>query len=278
MNDSGRHDPEVERWIARQPESSGPIDISVVIPCFNEERRLPSTLIEVIDYFDQRQLAYELIVVDDGSNDGTSTQVRRFEKIRKQVNLIRVPKNSGKGFAVRTGVLNSQGTLVLFADADGSTPIAEIERLEKALQQGADMAIGSRAKADAQTHVKTSWYRKYPGRIFNLAVNLIVLPGFADTQCGFKLFRKVPGHFIFERQRANRYSFDVEILYIAVRSGLKIAEVPVNWENVPGSKVNLLLDSLKMLRDLFVFRVRHRGLGPAEYTKYLQTGPHRGNV
>jgi len=252
----------VENWIKSQSEAVEEIDLSVVVPAYNEQWRLPTTLIDMIDYFDEKLIKYELIVVDDGSTDETGQMVRKFERIRPQVNLIRIPNNHGKGYAVKTGVLNSHGRLVLFADADGSTPMSELARLTAAIERGADVAFGSRAMRSEDTRVTTSVHRRYFGRIFNFFVNSIVLPGVADTQCGFKLFRAPAAKFLFSHQTAERYSFDVEILLIARKVGFQISEVPINWNNVPGSKVNLLVDSLKMFLDILIFRFRHRHLNP----------------
>ncbi len=259
----------VQDWIDKQPEAqsegSAAVDLSVVIPAFNEQWRLPTTLIDVIDYCDLYAGVYEIVVVDDGSTDGTVQAVRKFEKIRPQVRLISYPRNHGKGYAVRTGVLNAKGAKILFADADGSTPIAELARLDNALRAGADVVIGSRAMVTRETRVITRWYRKYLGRIFNFFVNVLVLPGIADTQCGFKIFTRNAAEFLFRLQSCDGYSFDVEVLFIARRAGLKIQEVPVNWENAPGSKVNLVLDSLKMFRDILFFRWKHRTITPHSF-------------
>jgi dolichyl-phosphate beta-glucosyltransferase len=252
--------PNVTAWIKEQNKHSSEIELSVVIPAFNEERRLPPTLIHIIDHCENANLAYELIVVDDGSSDTTSDVVKKFGRVRSTVRLIRLPRNQGKGHAVKLGVLSSQGRRVLFADADGATPILELNRLWAALDQGADVAIGSRAKSSEDTHVSTLLHRKVLGRIFNNVVNLIILPGVADTQCGFKLFTRQAANFLFTHQRSDRFSFDVELLYLAKRAELKVDEVAVNWTNIPGSKVNLLLDSLLMLRDILRFRVRHRSV------------------
>lgn len=250
----------VQSWLSKQGDAAPHCDLSVVIPAYNESRRLPAALIDIIDYLENGPSNWEIVVVDDGSRDGTAAIVKKFEKIRGQIRLIQLPKNYGKGHAVKTGVLNTKGKLVLFCDADGATPIAEIERLKSAITKGADLAFGSRALKSEETAVKTSWYRKYPGRIFNFLVNLVVLPGVKDTQCGFKLFTAEAVQKIFPKQTADRWSFDVEILLIARKIGLNAAEVSVNWTNVPGSKVNLLTDSIKMARDMFIFRWRHRHL------------------
>jgi dolichyl-phosphate beta-glucosyltransferase len=254
---------QVKSWLDKQGDSSPLCELSVVIPAYNESRRLPAALIDIIDYLECKSATWEIIVVDDGSRDDTALLVKKFERIRNQIRLIQLPRNYGKGHAVKTGVLNARGALVLFCDADGATPIAEVERLKLAISNGADLAFGSRALKSESTAVKTSWYRKYPGRIFNFLVNLVVLPGVKDTQCGFKLFTKSAVQVIFPKQTADRWSFDVEILLIAKKLGLKALEVPVNWTNIPGSKVNLLTDSIKMARDMFVFRWRHRNLSNA---------------
>ena len=244
----------------KEDSAASPLDISVVIPAYNEERRLPPTLIDIIDFFDSLHVAYEVIVVDDGSSDGTADVVNKFERVRPQVKLMKLPKNSGKGYAVRFGVLNSRGSRVLFADADGATPISEFTRLNNALESGADLAIGSRAMFSNDTHVATSIHRKFLGRVFNHCVNWILLPGIADTQCGFKLFTRPSAQFLFSHQRSDRFSFDVELLYLAKKAEFRIAEVPINWNNIPGSKVNLVLDALLMFRDIIRFKIIHRAV------------------
>jgi dolichyl-phosphate beta-glucosyltransferase len=252
---------EVAAWIDKQdPVSNESVDISIVIPAYNEQWRLPSALIDTIDYMDAEKKNYEIIIVDDGSHDDTCAVIKKFEKIRSQVKLITLPENKGKGHAVRFGMLNSKGKKVLFADADGSTPISEIERLEKAIQNGADVAFGSRALLSENTSVKTVWYRKFIGRLFNWFVTTLVLPGVKDTQCGFKMFSRKAADFIFTRQTFDGFNFDVELLFIARQAGFNVQEVSVNWTNVPGSKVNLIKDSLKMLYGLFLIRVRHRNI------------------
>lgn len=261
----------VDQWIDRQSTVEARIDRSIVIPAYNEEWRLPATLVDMIDYFDARGDSYELVVVDDGSSDNTVGIVEKFRRIRSQVRLIRLPRNYGKGHAVRTGILNARGVYILFADADGSTPIKEIERLEARLDSGDDIAFGSRALRSEETNVKTVWYRKLLGRTFNLVVNSYLLPGIADTQCGFKMFKRPSALYLFSRAKADGFSFDLEILYLARRSGQKLAEVPVNWTNVAGSKVNLVLDALRMLRDMFIFRFRHHRASADDFQKFLDS-------
>lgn len=264
----------VEDWIGRQTVKSHPIYISIVVPAFNEERRLPPTLIDMIDFFDSRGASYEIIVVNDGSWDATSSVVKKFERVRNMVRIIDLPQNYGKGYAVKFGVLNSRGSRVLIADADGATPISEIERLERALDEHADIAIGSRAIASEETKVSTSIHRRLFGRVFNFAANFLLVPGIKDTQCGFKLFTHDVAHFLFQRQHAHGFSFDIEILHIARKTGLKIAEVPINWTNIPGSKVNLVLDPIRMLADIFRFKFTHRSLSPETYDQHRKAELH----
>lgn len=256
--------PEAATGSGARAEAAATIALSVIIPAFNEERRLPPTLIDMVDHLDGWGNSYEIIVVDDGSTDGTGEIVEKFARLRPQVRLVRLPVNTGKGAAVKTGMLAARGARRLFADADGATPFEEFTRLMGELDQGADVAIGSRALASGTTRVKTVWYRRVLGRIFNGTVNVVLLPGVADTQCGFKLFTAAATAEIFRRQTAERFGFDVEILYIARRLGLHVVEVPINWTNVPGSKVNLLWDSAQMLLDVLRVRFRHRGVQPLE--------------
>lgn len=257
-------------WMERQSVSSPTIDISVVVPAYNEERRLPPTLIDIIDFFDRKGVRYEIIVVDDGSRDSTSAVVRKFERVRSEVRLIQLPKNHGKGHAVRLGVLNSHGAKILFVDADGATPIQEVERLQAAIEAGSEVAIGSRALASQDTKVATAIHRKVLGRVFNRCVNMILLPNIADTQCGFKMFTRKAALFLFRRQSSDRFSFDVELLFLAHKINLPVVEVPINWTNVPGSKVNLVTDAMMMFRDVFRFRVLHRNVTREEYVQFLR--------
>jgi dolichyl-phosphate beta-glucosyltransferase len=265
------HEHSVRDWLENQEPTALQVDVSVVIPAYNEERRLPPTLIDMIDYFDRQSFSYEIIVVDDGSKDGTCEVVRKFERVRHQVKLIQLPKNQGKGHAVRLGVLNSHGKTILFADADGATPISEFSRLYGVIRDGGEIAIGSRALASLDTKVSTSVHRRLLGRVFNRWVNTVLLPSITDTQCGFKMFTRDAALFLFRRQQSDRFSFDVELLYIATKAALKIHEVAINWTNIPGSKVNLVVDSLRMLRDVLRFRVQHRNVSPEEYGEFKRT-------
>jgi dolichyl-phosphate beta-glucosyltransferase len=229
-------------------------DLSIVIPAYNEELRLERTVRDAVEYFRSSRRSFELIVVDDGSRDGTSALARRLADELSHIRLIRLAANHGKGYAVRSGVVNSLGRLVLFADADGATPFAEIERLEAALDGGADLAIGSRALHAQGVKVRAKLYRHLIGRTFHWLVESLTVKDVKDTQCGFKLFRCGVAHDLFSRMRMNGFSFDVEVLVMAKRRGYRIAEVPVNWTHQPGSKVRLTVDSIHMAADLVRIR------------------------
>ncbi len=258
----------IEHWFETKSTTQALVDVSVIVPAYNEERRLPPTLLDIVDYFDRKSLAYEIIVVDDGSTDATSAVVRKFERVREQVKLIQLPRNYGKGHAVRLGALNSHGKVILFADADGATPIEEFDKLYQAIQRGTEVTIGSRALFSDQTKVSTSFHRKFLGRIFNRFVNSLLLPDLKDTQCGFKMFSRAAALFLFKQQRSDRFSFDVELLYMARKAHIGIQEIPVNWTNIPGSKVNLVVDSILMFRDLFRFKVWHRGIEADDFSRF----------
>ena len=232
-------------------------DLSIVIPAYNEEERLTPTLREYVAYCRATRRAAEIIVVDDGSLDRTSVVAEEFAADHPEVRLIRLAENRGKGYAVRSGVVNARGKLILFADADGATPLEELARLEAALEAGAQVAIGSRAMHAEGVHVNARIYRRAMGRVFHAFVQMLTVRGVRDTQCGFKLFRGPVAHDLFSRMRMRGFSFDVEVLLMAQRRGYRIAEVPVNWTHKPGSKVNLLTDSTLMVRDLFVIRGRY---------------------
>lgn len=231
-------------------------EYSVVIPAYNEEDRLEAPLLDTVRHLSRRATSFEVIVVDDGSRDGTARLVRDLQVRHPEVRLIRLPANRGKGFAVRTGVVNSAGEHVLFADADGSTPIQEVARLRERIDDGADVAIGSRAAEGSDVRVDARLHRKVIGRVFHAAVQVLTVGDFRDTQCGFKLLQGDVARDLFGRLRMDGFSFDVELLSMALWRGYDVVEVPVNWRHVPGSRVNLVTDSFRMLRDLFVIRSR----------------------
>ncbi|MCB0317150.1 MAG: glycosyltransferase family 2 protein [Bdellovibrionales bacterium] len=237
-------------------------EISVIIPAYNEENRIKPTLDSYNAYLKQNYNKYQIIVISDGSTDKTCEIVNNFSKEEDSIQLVDLVFNRGKGFAVRTGMLHGKGKRLIFADADGASPIEELARLEQAINEGADVAIGSRAKISKETKIKTALHRKVIGRIFNGLVNFLAVPHIEDTQCGFKLFTNEACKLVFSKQLSTGFSFDVEILMIAQRTGLKISEVPINWVNVPGSKVNLVTDSIKMFIDIIKFRYWHHNLNP----------------
>ncbi len=224
--------------------------LSVIIPAYNEEKRLPTTLESVHNFLSEREDSFEIIIVDDGSSDGTKEVVKVFAENHCGVRLISHSPNQGKGFSVREGMLKAEGQLLLLDDADGASPIAEIVRLEKAIANGADVAIGSRAKQGDETVVNALSHRKHIGNTFNMIVQSLLLRGIEDTQCGFKLFKHDVAMDLFGVAQLNRYAFDVEILYLARLKGYDIAEVPINWTNVEGSKINLVTDPMSMLFEI----------------------------
>ena len=245
--------------------------LSVIIPAYNEANRLPPTLRRIVGHLETRQAPYEILVVDDGSKDETAEVVERLADRHAQIRLLRSPVNMGKGAAVRHGMEAAQGDLQLFTDADGATPIEELERLEAAVSAGADLAIGSRALASraAGFTVRAGWYRSALGSLFNALVQRLGIQGVSDTQCGFKLFRRAIARDLFSVSCVDGYAFDLELLYVAKRRGYRIAEVPVNWTDQPGSKVRPWRDGLVMIRELLGVRRRdmfgfyHRPYRPA---------------
>lgn len=220
---------------------SGSVELSVVIPAFNEAARLPVFLDSVLAYCREHCPASEIIVVDDGSSDDTARLAAR-----PGVRVISHLRNAGKGAAVRTGMLAARGRLRLFADADGATAMGELASLREAVEQGADIAIASREGAGKR--VEASALRRFLGRWFNRAVRMGSVKGIRDTQCGFKLFATPAAQALFCVAQEDGFAFDVELLLVAQRRGLKIAEVPVNWTEMPGSKVSLLRDGMRMLK------------------------------
>lgn len=226
----------------------------MVIPAYNEESRLKLTLSQLWRTLNRRFAIFEVIVVDDGSSDGTGQVVEQFSGGHQNVRLISYPRNRGKGFAVKTGVLAATGQYILFCDADLSTPVREIGKLLKALQEGYDVAIGSRASRSTKILRRQPLYRMIMGKTYNKFVRLITVSGISDTQCGFKCFKRAAALEIFGNCRIDGFSFDVEALFVASRKGMLIKEIGVIWRNSPASKVHPVIHSLQMLRDLFVIR------------------------
>jgi dolichyl-phosphate beta-glucosyltransferase len=231
--------------------------LTVVIPAYNEAPRIGPTLEKVRAYLESRPYAWELIVVDDGSTDGTTALLAGVAANFPWMRVLRNHANRGKGCSVRRGVLEARGELALFTDADLSSPIEETEKLLQALMSfRADAAIGSRALQRELVGVHQPWSREYAGRFFNLLVRLLTGLDISDTQCGLKLFRTKSTRRAFELQRVAGFGFDPELLYLIKHGGGKIVEIPVRWSNHPASKVHFLRDSTKMLCDLLVLRWR----------------------
>jgi len=229
---------------------------SVVIPAFNEARRLPRYLAEIVTYFDGRGEAYEVLIADDGSTDGTHDAVAPVTRTHEAVRVLRHDWNEGKGAAVRRGMLAARGDFRLFADADGATPIGEVKRLEAALMGGAEVAIGSRALPDPSVSVSARRHRVVAGHVFNWIVQHLVVPGVTDSQCGFKAFTAKAAVDLFEKLRTAGFAFDVELLLLARRLGYRVAEVPVNWTDQAGSKVRVLGNGPRMLWEVAMARRR----------------------
>src|SRR6266568_2532999 len=203
--------------------------LSVVIPAFNEAERLPRTLARVNAHLVGQGPPYEIVVVDDGSTDGTAESARA--EGGPALTLLRYQPNRGKGYAVRRGMLAARGARRLMTDADLSTPIEELDRLCARMDEGHDVVVGSRALPASRIEVRQPWYRENMGRLFNLFVRALAVPGVRDTQCGFKLFSAAAARDVFSAARLDGFSFDVEALFLARRKGYRIAEVPVRWRN-----------------------------------------------
>jgi dolichyl-phosphate beta-glucosyltransferase len=230
--------------------------LSIVIPAYNEERRLPETIRRVSDYVAREGFDAEILVVDDGSRDRTQEVATALVGSCPRLRVLGYRQNQGKGFAVRTGFLAATREAVLISDADLSTPIEEINRLWTWFEWGEDVIIGSRRLAGSQLEIPQPAYRRGMGFAFSLIVSTLAVRGFQDTQCGFKLFRRKSAQEVFERLRTRGFAFDVELLLRARRHGLRVREVPVRWLNSPDSRVRPVRDSARMLREI----LRMKGL------------------
>jgi dolichyl-phosphate beta-glucosyltransferase len=232
-------------------------NLSIIIPAFNEEKRLGRTLSRIREYLGNQGLRseqVEVIVVDDGSTDRTIQVAHEWEQQFPGLRIVSNGKNHGKGYSVRHGVLEARGDIALFTDADLSSPIEESEKLFAAIRAGSDVAIGSRAIDRSLIFAHQSQFREVAGMIFNGFVRLLTGLRLQDTQCGFKAFLTQPSRIVFEQQRIEGFGFDPEILFLAGRHGLKIAEVPVRWAHDPATKVHVFRDSLRMFVDLLYIR------------------------
>jgi glycosyltransferase involved in cell wall biosynthesis len=246
---------------------------SIVIPAFNEAARIPATLASVVECLRTRGWDAEVVVVNDGSTDATADLVREFARTAPEVRLLENPGNRGKGYSVRSGLLQAQGDVVMFTDADLSAPIEEAERLFAAIAAGADIAIGSRwLEKGRQTH-RQPLYRQFFGRCFNAVTRFVMGLQFADTQCGFKAFTRIAAQTVFQLQTIERWGFDPEILFIALKRGYHIAEVPVSWAHDARTRMSYLRDGIRMLEDIAV--IRWNAI-TGHYRKQIDAFPHPG--
>ena len=231
-----------------------PVYYSIVIPAYNESARLGATLEKVLAYVHGQQWEAEVIVVNDGSTDNTAEIVRAFAAQDSAIRLVENPGNRGKGFSVRNGMLHAQGRVVIFSDADLSSPIEEAPKLLHALEAGADVAIGSRwLRAETQTQ-RQPLYRQLFGRVFNLLLRMTLGLQFADTQCGFKAFRQPAVQAIFPLQKIERWGFDPEILFLAKKFGFEVREIPVAWGHSGGTRIHPLVDGSRMFMEMLHIR------------------------
>jgi dolichyl-phosphate beta-glucosyltransferase len=244
--------------MAPQQNDREPVDgpgLSIVVPAYNEAKRLPGTLPRMIEYAQGLGETAEIIVVDDGSSDGTAGIAAAIGEACGFVTVLQVDDDRGKGAAVRLGMLAARLGHVLFTDADLSTPIVEAGKLRAALAAGADVAIGSRRLVGSDVQVHQPWLRELAGRTFSGVVSLLLLPGIRDSQCGFKAFRRSAARALFGRQRLDGFGFDAEVLWLARRLGYRVTEVPIVWRDDRRSSVRLVRDSGGMLLDLARIRL-----------------------
>jgi glycosyltransferase involved in cell wall biosynthesis len=227
---------------------------TIVIPAYNEGTRIGASLEKIASYIESQKLDAEVVVVNDGSRDNTVDVVRQFAGRIQNLVLVENPGNRGKGYSVRNGMTHARGDVLLFTDADLSSPIEEAPKLFEAITKGADIAIGSRwLRSELQTH-RQPFYRQLFGRIFNLLLRMILGLRFRDTQCGFKAFTRLAAQSIFPWQKIERWGFDPEILYLAKRQGLKVVEVPVAWAHDEGTRISPLRDGTRMFFEMLKIR------------------------
>jgi dolichyl-phosphate beta-glucosyltransferase len=230
--------------------------LSLTIPTYNEEEVIDNTLKTVVQHLVKGAYSYEIIVVCDGCRDNTASLAQEAARNNSHIKVINRQTNMGKGFSVKEGALSAGGEYIIFTDADLSTPIEEIDKLLKWMEEGYDIVIGSRALAESDIQVHQPWYREKMGKTFNLFVQALAVRGIKDTQCGFKGFRKDVAEKIFPLQTINGFGFDVELLYLAKKYGYTIKEIPVRWINREASRVNPLTHSSQMFLDLIRIRMR----------------------
>jgi dolichyl-phosphate beta-glucosyltransferase len=227
---------------------------SIIVPAYNEKARIGKTLEQLVQHLRAQAWNAEIVVVDDGSRDETFSIVSQFAAQNPQVRVIQNPGNQGKGYSVRNGMLNARGEIVLFTDADLSSPIAEATKLFAAIEQGADVAIGSRWLDPSLQFHRQPLKRRLMSRMFNLFLRALLVFPYRDTQCGFKAFTSRAAQMIFPCQRITRWGFDPEILYLAHNLGLKVAEVPVSWGHDERSTIHPWRDGMLMGRDALKIR------------------------
>ena len=230
--------------------------LSFVIPAFNEENRLLKTIHLVNVFLKAKYPNYEIIIVDDGSTDGTLFLSRKLAQKYSNIQVITYDKNFGKGYAVKTGVLSSKGDFIFFMDADGSTPIEELPKFLEKLESGADVVIGSRHLKGSDREVEQPFFRRMFGRLANLLIQFVLLPGITDSQCGFKGFKRDVALTLFREQEIYGWGFDFEILALARRYGFSIVEVPVRWLHAEGSRMRPFRSAFYTLRELIKVRLR----------------------
>jgi dolichyl-phosphate beta-glucosyltransferase len=254
--------PYVNLEAPRNAQGAAPV-VSIVIPAYNEAERILPHLRECIAFLRKRGEPFELLVVDDGSRDATAQVVREEARQTEELGLVTYGKNHGKGHAVRVGMLAARGAWRLFTDADGSTPIAEIERLLKAAKEGGcDVAVGSRALPAPGIQRQIKAHRWFIGQVFKTVRQVLLKVNVHDSQCGFKLFSGVATEKLYPVSRVDGFAFDVELLYLASLAGYRVVEVPVNWHDVAGTRVSFWRDPLKMIADMWRVRRLH---GPGTF-------------
>lgn len=248
--------------------------LSIVVPAFNEARRILPSLERMFSYLDAQGVPYEVLVIDDGSQDGTAAVVTTHFGHRTELRVLAYHPNRGKGYAVRWGAMQATGDWVLVSDADLSTPIEELPKLERALEEGFDIAIGSRALPGSQVRRRQNWLREQAGKLFNRWVRWAVGLPFKDTQCGFKLFVRTRMLPVLQQLQVDRFAFDVEMLAVALALGRRVAEVPVVWANVPESTVSLW-GGLEAYLEVWRIRRRLRKAGALTLAEPNSTLPPR---
>lgn len=234
------------------------LDISIIIPAYNEESRIGNSLLTAVEYFNNTGYTFEIIVVDDGSSDGTAAVA---SGIGDSIRVMKQPRNMGKGAAVRRGMLEAKGKIRIFSDADFSTPVYETPKLISALTSGFEVCIGSRAIKPELIKKHQPFYREFMGKTFNRIIQVILFKGIKDTQCGFKGFNDTTAVELFSKSKIDGFGFDVEVLYLAVKLGYKVKEEPVEWYNDKRSTVSPISDSLKMIFEIFKIKKLHKNRG-----------------